>query len=93
MNQDRMDQSQKNPGRIDDPAAEIKRLEAEHAILAEKQKLCNQAARELMEKEVRGQGVFAAEIYEQKQQSIVLATRMQHLRARINRIKLGLGTI
>jgi hypothetical protein len=78
---------------FEDPSREIERLEAEYHQLKREQDKCNQAAKELLEREIKGEGFFAAEIYEQKQSSIVLATQMQHLRARINRIKLGLGTL
>ena len=78
---------------IEDPEKEIQELEAEHAKLAEEQKQEQQQARDLLEKEVRGEGVFARQIYDHKQHCIVLATQMQHIRAKINRIKLGLGTL
>ena len=78
---------------LEDPQKEIELLEAEYAGLTERQKQCNLLARELMEKEASGEGIFAREIYEKKQQSIILATEMQHIRAKINRIKLGLGMI
>lgn len=78
---------------VKDPNQEIERLEAEYAQLNQEKDGCDQAAKELLEREAKGGGVFATEIYEKKQSSIVLTTQMQHLRARINRIKLGLGVI
>jgi septal ring factor EnvC (AmiA/AmiB activator) len=76
---------------IQDPRAEIDKLQAELDLLTDKQKQCNLFVRELMEKEAAGEGPFAKEIHQHKQDSNMLTTQMQHIRVRINRIKLGLG--
>ncbi len=88
-----MNAGNSGPETIQDPQLEIQKLEAEHDRLTEERNQCNLLARKLMEKEARGEGPFAKEIYGHKQNSFVLATRMQHIRAKINRIKLGLEVL
>ena len=63
---------------------EIEKLEAEKVLVEAK-------ARDLLEREVDGQGPFAGEIYQLKQRKMEIITDVQTLRARINRALLGIG--
>ena len=65
-------------------------LEDEIARLAGERELCEARARRLMEREVAGQGIFATEIFELKQNKQVLATEIKHLRVRLNYLLLEL---
>lgn len=62
---------------------EIEKLKAEQVLVEAK-------ARDLLEKEVAGQGIFAGEIYKLKQRKMEIITDIQTLRARINRALLGI---
>jgi len=76
----------------DDPQtmAKIKALEAEIADLKAQQKQCEQEAKELLGREMAGEGIFAAQIHALKQRKMVLATEAQHRKVRINALLLSM---
>ncbi len=75
--------------------AEIRRqvaeLEREIAELEAEQRRCQARARELLEREARGEGVFASQIFQCKQDQLRLATEIRHRQVRINHLLLGAG--
>ena len=76
---------------LDDP--EVRRrlaeLEAEIADLAVRQARCADEAKDLLAREAAGEGAFAAQIHELKQRRMMLATEIQHRKARLNALLLG----
>ena len=68
--------------------AEVDRLNQKIAELEEQVRDCDRRARELMEREAAGQGVFAAEVFQNKQRKMMLTTEIQHLKVRINHMLL-----
>lgn len=62
---------------------EIEKLKAEQELVEAK-------AKDLIEREVAGEGPFAGEIYQLKQRKMEIVTEVQTLRARINRALLGM---
>lgn len=69
---------------------EVAQLENEIESLAREQAQCAVQVRELMAAEVASGANHAAEIHRLKQSKMMLGTQMQHLRAKIGAIKLGL---
>jgi len=67
----------------------VAELEQEIAGLEQEQRRCEARARELMEREARGEGVFADQIFRQKQEKLRLATEIRHRQVRINHLRLG----
>ncbi len=63
---------------------EIEKLEAEKILVEAK-------AKDLIEREVGGEGTFAGEIYRLKQRKMEIITEVQTLKARINRALLGIA--
>lgn len=80
------------PNPLDDPenARQIAVLEKAIEELGHEQKEVEALARELLEKELAGQGVFAQEIFRLKQRKMELITDAQAKRARINQILWGM---
>jgi uncharacterized membrane protein len=69
---------------------EIEALDAEMAELAEKQKVVEQRARELMAAEDHKAGVYyAQEIFAAKQEKLTLETQLEIARRRRNRLLAG----
>lgn len=64
-------------------------LESEIAALAREQAACAAEVRGLMEREAAGEGPFAQEINSLKQRKMMLATEIQHRKAKINALLLG----
>jgi hypothetical protein len=69
----------------EDPQA----LETEIAELTAQREHCEARAKELMQREAAGEGVFAKEIFELKQRKQMLNTEIQHCRVRLNLWRLG----
>lgn len=77
----------------EDPARrreEIARLEEEIASLKREQAACESKARDLMRREAEGEGVYAAEIHQNKQNKMRLLTEIKHRRVLINHLLMGL---
>ncbi|MBI5523308.1 MAG: hypothetical protein HY910_11810 [Desulfarculus sp.] len=70
----------------DDPETmdQIKALEAEIADLNAQQQACDQEVKDLAQREMAGEGPFAAQIHALKQRKMVLVTEAQHKKVRIN---------
>ncbi len=68
---------------------QVAELEREIAALEQEQRRCETRARELMEREARGEGVFADQIFRCKQDKLRLATEIRHRQVRINHLLLG----
>lgn len=77
---------------LDDPAVRerLAVLEREIAELAREQAVCAAEVRGLMEREAKGEGPFAQEINTLKQRKMMLATEVQHRKAKLNALLLGL---
>ena len=73
-----------------DPHHEIAQLEKEIEALRQEQTECASRVQKLLESEATGEGSRAAEIHELKQRKMMLGTQMQHLRAKIGAMKLGI---
>lgn len=69
---------------------EIAQLENEIQALAKEQAQCAVQVKELMAAEAASGENHAAETHRLKQRKMMLGTQMQHLRARIGALKLGL---
>ncbi|MFH2127757.1 MAG: hypothetical protein ABIK12_14670 [Pseudomonadota bacterium] len=69
---------------------EIAQLETEIEALAQEQAQCAAKVKELMIAESTHGENHAAEIHRLKQQKMMLGTQMQHLRAKIGAMKLGI---
>lgn len=69
---------------------EIAQLEQEIESLAQEQAQCAAQVKELMIAESTHGENHAAEIHRLKQQKMMLGTQMQHLRAKIGAMKLGI---
>lgn len=69
---------------------EISQLETEIEALAQEQAQCAAKVKELMIAEATHGENHAAEIHHLKQQKMMLGTQMQHLRAKIGAMKLGI---
>ncbi len=69
--------------------AEVDGLNQKIAELEEQVRDCDRQARELMEREAAGEGVFAAEVFRHKQRKMMLLTEIQHLKVRINHLLLS----
>ncbi|MCB2193640.1 MAG: hypothetical protein KQI62_18845 [Deltaproteobacteria bacterium] len=69
---------------------EIAQLENEIESLIQEQAECAARVRELLEAETAGGGSQAGEIHRLKQRKMMLGTQMQHLRAKVGAIKLGI---
>ncbi|MBU4566416.1 MAG: hypothetical protein KMY53_08185 [Desulfarculus sp.] len=69
---------------------EIAQLEQEIESLAQEQAQCAALVKELMISESTHGENHAAEIHRLKQQKMMLGTQMQHLRAKIGAMKLGI---
>lgn len=82
----------RHPSFRDDPETmeRIHALEAEIANLAAQHKQCDHDYKELARREIAGEGPFAAQIHELKQRKMVLATEIQHRKARIKALLLTL---
>ena len=65
---------------------EARELEQELQRLEAEQQEREQRARELMEREARGEGTFAREIFELKREKMMLATQAQYIRVRLKYI-------
>lgn len=78
-----------NPG--PEVEREIEELNREIALLARQQDECQEKARDLMAREMDGEGPFAREVFELKQAKLRLATEAQHLRVRINHLLYGVA--
>lgn len=76
---------------LDEPQVRerLARLEAEIAELAAGQAQCADQIKDLLAREARGEGPFAGQIHELKQRRMMLATEIQHRKARLNRLLLG----
>ncbi len=68
---------------------QVDQLNQQIAELQQEIERCEQEVRELLEREARGEGVFAAEVFERKQRKMMLTTEIQHKKVRINHILLG----
>jgi predicted nucleic acid-binding Zn-ribbon protein len=73
-----------------DPHREIAQLENEIEKLHREQEECASRVQELLAAEAAGEGSRAAEIHQLKQRKMMLGTQMQHLRAKIGAMKLGI---
>ncbi|BEQ13311.1 hypothetical protein [Desulfoferula mesophila] len=73
-----------------DPHREIAQLEKEIEDLRREQAECASRVQELLAAEAAGEGSRAAEIHQLKQRKMMLGTQMQHLRAKIGAMKLGI---
>ncbi len=69
---------------------EIAQLENEIEALAREQAQCAAQAKALVAAEAAGGPSRAGEIHRLKQRRMMLGTQMQHLRARVGALKLGL---
>jgi len=80
------------PNPLDDPEnrRRIASLEREIEDFTREQKDVETRARELMARELAGEGPFAQEIFQLKQRKMVLLTQAQANRARINQILWGI---
>lgn len=65
---------------------EIAGIEADEAARRGEKAAIEAEIKDLMAKEVAGEGVFAARIHESRQKCHVLEWEARHLRARINRL-------
>ncbi len=70
--------------------ARMRALEEEIADLARQQAACVAEVRELLRREMAGEGLFAKRINELKQRKMMLATEAQHRKVRLNALLLGL---
>lgn len=77
---------------LDDPAIRERTavLEREIAELAQEQTVCAAEVRGLLEREAAGEGPFAQEINTLKQRKMMLATEVQHRKAKLNALLLGI---
>lgn len=73
----------------DETRREIERVNGEIDELQKNIQANDREARELMEREARGEGVFAARIFELKQNKMMLITEIQHKKVRINHLLLN----
>lgn len=75
----------------DDPEtiAQIKALEAEITDLHAQQKQCEQETKEMVLREMAGEGPFAAQIHALKQRKMVLITEAQHRKVCINLLRIS----
>jgi predicted nucleic acid-binding Zn-ribbon protein len=73
-----------------DPHHEIAQLENEIEKLRREQTQCADQMQRLLESEAAGEGSRAGEIHRLKQRKMMLGTQMQHLRAKIGAMKLGI---
>ena len=73
-----------------DTYVHIAELEAEVEELAVERVQCEDDIRRLIEAEAAGEGSRAGEIHQLKQRKMMLATQMQHLRAKASALKLGI---
>jgi septal ring factor EnvC (AmiA/AmiB activator) len=71
---------------------EIERMNQEIAELQEKMEAAEKEAKELMEREVSGEGIFASRVFELKQGKMALVTEIQHKKVRINHLLLNPGS-
>lgn len=76
---------------LDDPQARrrLADLESEIGELSAELAGCAQEAKDLLVREAAGEGPFAARIHELKQRRMMLATEIQHRKARINALLWG----
>jgi cellobiose-specific phosphotransferase system component IIA len=70
----------------DETRQEIEELNQEIAALKEKIEAAEKEASQLLEREARGEGVFASRIFELKQNKMMLMTEIQHRKVRINHL-------
>ncbi len=68
---------------------EIEQLNQEIALLQEEIEATEKEAHELLEREISGEGIFAARIFELKQGKMRLITEIQHKKVRINHLLLN----
>ena len=73
-----------------DPHHEIAQVEKEIEALVGEQTECAARVQELLAAEAAGEGSRAAEIHQLKQRKMMLGTQMQHLRAKIGAMNLGI---
>ncbi|KMY68830.1 hypothetical protein AAU61_04385 [Desulfocarbo indianensis] len=73
----------------DETRREIERINGEIDELQKNIQANDREARELMEREARGEGVFAARVFELKQKKMMLITEIQHRKVRINHLLLN----
>ena len=76
----------------DEAQQEIEQLNQEIAELQDKINNHEKEAKELLEREARGQGVFAARVFELKQGKMALLTEIQHKKVRINHLLVNPGS-
>lgn len=76
----------------DEAGQEIERINQEIAALQEKIEAAEKEANQLLEREVRGEGVFASQVFELKQSKMALLTEIQHKKVRINHLLLNPGS-
>lgn len=83
------------PLRPGSPGADLERqvdeINQEIAELASERERCQETALDLLAREQAGEGPFAREIFELKQQRLRLATEIQHLKVRINHLIYGVA--
>lgn len=72
------------------PHTQMEELKAEIATLTAEQEACVLEARQLLEREVRGEGVFAQEMHQLKQKKQMLGASIQHVRVRLNWLRLNM---
>ncbi len=68
---------------------ELARLEREIEEMAAEQADCQARAKALLQREAAGASGLARQIHELKQEKMMLATQMQRLKVRLNRLLLG----
>ena len=70
---------------------EMERLNQEIENIQKEIEACDQEAKELLEREARGEGVYASRVFELKQGKMRLITEMQHKKVRFNHLLLNPG--
>lgn len=75
----------------DETRQEIEELNQEIAALQEEIDAAEEEANRLLEREARGEGVFASEVFRLKQSKMMLMTEIQHRKVRINHLLINPG--
>lgn len=75
----------------DETRKTIEEINQEIAALQEKIEAAEKEANQLLEREARGEGVFASKVFELKQSKMMLMTEIQHRKVRINHLLMNPG--